>query len=378
MRSLAKAANVSWSAHALAMVTSLMLATLMVACGGTAPAPTPTIRASAPIPPTAAPTQAPSAPTKQATQADAPAASKRGDFPVKGKPITLIVPLTAGGACDITYRLMLPLLDKELGTTVQVVNKPGAGTQTGLTELANAKPDGYVVGSANVPTTITIYLDPERKAAFKRSSFEPIANCVVDNEFIAVKADSPFKSLKDLVDAARANPEKIKIATTSGKMSPPHLGVLLLEKAAGVKFATVLFDGGAEAVATLLGGHVDACLGPGGNFPAHLKSGAVRMLGVMDKQENPLFPGVKTFVSQGYDANMSVYFGLSAPAGTDKEIINIWDKAIKRAVESKELKEKMSAAGMRVLYLDPAQFAALWQEQEKLVEPLMPLLLQRK
>jgi len=152
---------------------------------------------------------------------------------VKGRAISYIVPFDAGGAADLVARAIAPGIEKELGTPVQIVNKPGAGSQVGVTELARSKPDGYTVGVANIPTTITTYLDSERKAIYKRDSFITVAGYAVDPDVLVVKADSPFKSAKDLIEAARTNPEKIKIASASGKLSPPHMGILLMEKAAG-------------------------------------------------------------------------------------------------------------------------------------------------
>ncbi|MHB1161098.1 MAG: Bug family tripartite tricarboxylate transporter substrate binding protein, partial [Chloroflexota bacterium] len=122
----------------------------------------------------------------------------------------MIVPADAGGATDIGYRLLAPRMEKYLGTTVEVVNKPGAGTQVGVTELSKAKPDGYTIGVTLIPQTPTIYMDPERKAVFNRESFAPIGLHVFDPGLIAVAPDSKYKTLKDVVDDAKANPEKVK------------------------------------------------------------------------------------------------------------------------------------------------------------------------
>jgi tripartite-type tricarboxylate transporter receptor subunit TctC len=171
-------------------------------------------------------------------------------FPA-GKPITIIVPYAAGGTTDVGARLLAELLEKELSTPVQVVNKPGSASQVGLTELVNAKPDGYTLSYGVLPTIITHYLDPERRAPYTRENFQPVALHHLVPAMLAVRTDSPYKTLNDLIEAAKANPGQIKVSD-SGLMANPHLSVLLLERAAGVRFASVHFDGGAPSVTALL------------------------------------------------------------------------------------------------------------------------------
>ncbi len=292
---------------------------------------------------------------------------------MKGRAISYIVPFDAGGAADLVARAIAPGIEKELGTPVQIVNKPGAGSQVGVTELARSKPDGYTVGVANIPTTITTYLDSERKAIYKRDSFITVAGYAVDPDVLVVKADSPFKSAKDLIEAARTNPEKIKIASASGKLSPPHMGILLMEKAAGVKFATVLFDGGGASTTALVGGHTDAAVGSGGNYLSQVKGGQLRALAVMDKEQSPYFPDAKTMESQGYNVTMMVTMGISVPAGTPKETVDVLTSATKKAMDSAEVKSRLDSVGVAPRYLSGADFAARWAEMETTVQPLMSL-----
>jgi|GEM_PF-3511648 len=201
------------------LVSITTLAILVTAgCGQSAPAPTPTKAAAAPAA-TAAPAAA-TAPAKAAEPtkpAAAPtvAAAPKVDFPQKGKSITINVPWDAGGAADVGTRLITPILEKELGVPVQVVNKPGAGSQTGLADFARAAPDGYTIGNTNLPNTFPdLHGPPTAKATYSRKSFVPISNIVWDPEAIAVKADSPIKTVKDLVDLAKT--KEIKVATSRG------------------------------------------------------------------------------------------------------------------------------------------------------------------
>lgn len=356
-----------------AAVTLALLA--LVACSGATPV-SPTAKPATTTAPTkqAEPTKAAPAPTKAAEAAKpAETPAKKVEFPVKGRAITYIVPFDAGGAADMVARAIAPGLEKELGTPVQVVDKPGAGSQLGVTELARSRPDGYTIGVTNLPTTVTTYLDPERKAIYNRESFIPVAGYAVDPDVLAVKADSPYKTAKELIEAARANPEKIRMASASGKLSPPHLGILLTEKAANVKFATVLFDGGGASTTALVGGHVDAAVGSGGNYLSQVKGGQLRAIAVMDREPSPYFPDAKTMVSQGYDVIMMVNMGISVPAGTPKEIVDILTAATKKAMESGEVKSRLDSVGVAPRFMSGADFAARWTETESTVKPLMSL-----
>jgi tripartite-type tricarboxylate transporter receptor subunit TctC len=162
---------------------------------------------------------------------------KKVDYPTRGRAITIIVPFAPGGANDIAARLQAPALEKELGVSVVVVNKPGASTQVGMTQLVQAKPDGHTLGLLTLPGAMQAYLDPSRKAIYSRKDFTVVALQSWDPNGLAVKADSPYKNLKDLVAAARVNPEKVKIGT-SGLLSTDHMVLLLLQKVAAVKVAT--------------------------------------------------------------------------------------------------------------------------------------------
>lgn len=190
------------------MAAALATTLLIGGCTQAAPAPAPTSPPKAAEPtnaaaPAAAPTQA----VAPARAAEAPA--KTTDFPTKGKAITLTVPLPAGSSMDIAARVLAPMLEKDLGTPVQVVNKVGAGGQVGLTDLSLSKPDGYTIAAHALPATITMYLDVERKT-FNRGQLTSLALDNIEPVVISVKKESPFKTLKDAVDAAKANPQKVK------------------------------------------------------------------------------------------------------------------------------------------------------------------------
>jgi tripartite-type tricarboxylate transporter receptor subunit TctC len=294
-------------------------------------------------------------------------------FPQKGKSIQMLVGFAAGGSTDVGARILAGGLEKELGTSVVVVNKPGASSQLAYTALSQSKPDGYTIGNTNFPSAVVSYLDPARKATYTRKSFELLALHVIDPGLFAVKADSPFKTLKDLVEAARANPKKIRISTT-GVQSDEAFAILQFQKMSGAQFAMVHFSqGGAAAMIPFLGGKIEVYCGNVGDLLAQFKSGEVRILGIMDDEQSPFYPGVKTFEEQGYKLYDSSSRGFAAPAGTPKEVVDILSGAIKKVVATEEHKKRMADMGLTLRYMDSAQYAKYWNEYEAKIKELLPL-----
>lgn len=263
-------------------------------------------------------------------------------FPA-GRPITIVVPYAAGGTTDAGARFLAPRLEEELSTKVIIVNKPGAASQTALQGLLSSAPDGYSLSYAVLPTVITHYSDPARNAPYSRKDFQPVALHHLTPAVIAVQAKSPYKTLKDFVEAARANPGKITISD-SGLMANPHMCVLMLERAAGVRFGSVHFDGGAPSVTALLGGHVTALSGGTSDAAAHFKSGQFRVLGVAAEQESEFLPGVPTMKAQGYDVITVSATGIVAPGGTPKEVVDMLTAAIKKIVATEDHKNEVEGS----------------------------------
>ena len=310
------------------------------------------------------------APPPASAQEPTAVPAKKVDFPKKGNAITIIVPYSAGGNTDLAARLLAVGMEKELGTPVSVVNKPGAGSQVGLTQMANAKPDGYTLCYGVIPSAIITYLDPDRKTAYKRKDLQQVANHFILPVATAVLASSPYMTMKDFLDAARAKPDAVKVGT-AGLMGTQHLTVVLLGRAAGVEFTTVHFDGGAPEVTALLGGHIDVSHNGWPEILPYVKSGQLRVLGFTGTGESRFVPGVKTYEAQGYKVNLSSYGGPLAPAGTPSEVVEILSGAAKKAMESPDHLEKMEKMGFDVKYMNPQQFAKHWDDMEAQLAPLM-------
>jgi tripartite-type tricarboxylate transporter receptor subunit TctC len=288
-----------------------------------------------------------------------------------GKPITILVGYAAGGTTDAAARFVAKDLEKELGTSVQVANKPGAASQLALTTLRQSRPDGYTLGYAVLPTIITHYMDPSREAPYQRKDFQPVAHHWVVPGMIAVRTDSPYRTLRDLVEAAKASPSTITIST-SGLLGNPHLTVLLLERAAGVRFSSVHFNGGAPSVTAVIGGHVMAVAGGVSDAVARVKSGEFRVLGVAAEQESEFLPGVPTMKAQGFDVVSVSTAGILAPAGTPPVVVDVLSRAIRKIVESEQHRNDLAKyGGIARQPLGPEEFAKFWADYEARLAPVL-------
>src|SRR5262249_12843023 len=225
------------------------------------------------------------------------------DFPTK--PVQLMVAYPAGGSTDIAARIVASIAEKSLGKPIVVVNKGGAGGQVGWTELVRQRPDGYYIGFINLPATNTVILDPDRKAIFTEKDFTPIINQVLDPGVIWVRADSPYKTVQDLLDAAKKAPNTIRTATT-GILSDDHLAVLMMEEAApGAVFRLVHLDGAATQFKEIMAGNIDVAFDNVGSIVPRVKSGEVRALTVMDNARSKFLPDVPTTKELGYPTVIS-------------------------------------------------------------------------
>ena len=296
-------------------------------------------------------------------------------WPRKGKPVELIVAFAPGGAVDTAARLVAPLLEKELGTNVEVVNKPGAGGQIGYTALTSAQPDGYTIGATGSPSVVVSPLDPARGAKYTRASFQPLGMQVIDPAVIGVAPDSPYNTVKDLVDAAKANPGKITMSTT-GKQTGEHFAAADLEQKSGSKFALVHFsEGASQAVAAFLGGHVQVYVGSASDVTDLVKQKKIKMLGVMSEKRSEFLPEVPTFKEQGFDVLSATARGYSAPAGLPAPVKTKLEAAVKTAISDPTVQNKMRDLGLQTQYLDAAGYQAFWAEQENTIKTVLPLVM---
>jgi len=353
--------------YALHLVAAAVILVSIAACTPSAPASS--LTQAAPKTESTKATAPQAAPT-QVTSAQPTTSAKTIDFPTKGKTIMFNVPWPAGGSNDISARLLAPILARELGTNVEIVNKGGASSQVGMTDLINSKEDGYMLGQASLPTLSTVYLQADRKAIFDRKSFEPVAQQSEDGSVIAVKADSPYKTLQDVIDDAKKNPDKVTIGSDPW-LNFHQFTVAQLEQAAGVRFASVQFNGSAEKQTSLIGGHVAVAATSVADVTPFVQNGSVRVLAIASASESTLMPGVKTMKSLGYDSVSIASRGFALKSGTPKTIVDIWAGALKKAINDPEFVTRMKAAGQEVKYLAPAEYASYWDGVDAQVKKMV-------
>ena len=291
-----------------------------------------------------------------------------GEWPEKGKVLTMYVASGAGGGSDMAGRMAAQILEKELGMRVVVVNKGGGGSQIGVTEfLAKSGTDGYTVLAANTPVTISPYMDPSRKATYHLGrdivlagayGFSPCA--------VAVKKGGKYKTLKDLVDAAKAAPGKIK-GTASGPLVQNDLAMVLLNKVAGIEIARMYFDQQGEQRAALLGGHVDAEFNNDFELIAGQKSGEIETLAIWDKEPAAALPGVKTGEAQGFPVHMAAAYGLGYKTGTPQEIVTAVETAMLRGVKKPENAGLFQKVGLVAKPMNGKEYREYWTGIEKVV-----------
>lgn len=287
------------------------------------------------------------------------------------RPIQMIVAYSAGGGTDIAARTLAPFIGKYLNGNVTVVNKPGAGGEVGFTEIAQAKPDGYTIGFINTPNLVTIPI--QRQTRYQLESFTPVNNVVNDPGGVHVRPDSSIKSLAELVEYAKANPNAVTYGTT-GIGSDDHLAMLALERAAGIKMTHVPFPGSSAVRSALMGGHITLGVFNMGEGVTMLNEGQIRSLGQMGETRWDQAPNVPTLKEQGYDIVQGSSRGIATPAGVPDEIVQKLAAAIQKAIADPEFQKKAAEQSLPLASMGPKEYSemlyktrdgymVLWKEQ---------------
>jgi len=286
------------------------------------------------------------------------------------RPITFICPWPAGGTADMTMRALCAVAAKSLGQTIVVENRTGASGMLGLKAMAAAKPDGYTIGQ--IPISVTrfaqlgsVQIDPLKDLTY-------IARTSGQTFGIAVKAESPWKSLKEFVAAAKANPGKLSYGS-AGIGGATHVGMEEFALAAGVQFNHIPYKGGAPALQDLLGGQIDA-LADSSSWAPHVKAGKLRLLATWGEKRTQDFPDVPTLREQGFDVVVDAPNGIGAPRGLDPEIEKRLREAFKLAATSPEFLAACDKIDSPPMYLDGPDYekyvAATYRKETKLIERL--------
>jgi len=282
------------------------------------------------------------------------------------KPITLIVPFPPGGVADIVGRPFAEALSRELKTPVIIENKPGAGGGIGMGAVAKAKADGYTLLMALSSISILPEADKVlgRAPLYQLDQFTPIARLTADPTILAVRADSPWKTLQDFVADARRRPGAITYGS-SGNYGTMHVPMEMFAHRADVKLLHVPFTGGGPAVVALLGGQVDALSTGPSTVLQHVKAGKVRVLASWGDHRLASLPDVKTLTESGFDAVFFQWCALFAPAGTPEPVLSRLLEAARVAVADPRFVNTLATVETPVQYLDAPEMRRFWEADAK-------------
>jgi tripartite-type tricarboxylate transporter receptor subunit TctC len=279
------------------------------------------------------------------------------------RPIQLLVGFTPGGNIDIAARLAAPFLERQLGNgaVVTVVNRPGAGGMIMLNEVAAGPADGHAVAFLALPALVTALYDSTPR--YRRDSFAYVGLLTDEPYTLYVAPDSPYRSLADLVAAARARPETITIAG-AGFGGTPHLALMAFERIAGVRFTWVPTQGAAQAFHLVAGGHVVGSVSTVSLTVKPHREGQARILGLMDAARWERTPELPTFREQGFDMTASSARGFALRAGTPDPILRVWEEAVRRVAADPEFRALAERDHVIVRHLDRAAMTAVVAAQD--------------
>jgi len=283
--------------------------------------------------------------------------------------ITFINPFPPGGAADVVARPLTAILEPIIKQPCVIETKAGAAGQVGGQFAASAKPDGYTLLIHIVSISGFAEVDKlfDRKPKFTRADFIPIARLTAGPMVLAVNDQVPYKTLKELVDDAKANPDKLTFSS-SGLYGALHLPTALFMKAAGIKMKHLPTNGGGPALTAVLGNNAQLLVTSIAAAAGQMKAGKVRALASFGEKRAASAPDVPTLKELGYDVQFSLWVGVFAPKGTPTAAIDVLRKDIKQAAMTDQFKTAIANIGDEVAYLDQPEFAKFWDEDAKRVE----------
>ncbi|MDH0417915.1 tripartite tricarboxylate transporter substrate binding protein [Delftia tsuruhatensis] len=272
------------------------------------------------------------------------------------RPIELIVPFAAGGGTDVLARALAEVARKHLPQDLIVLNRAGASGAVGWTELANARPDGYKIGIITVELTMIPHMGLTKISS---DALLPVARLNADPATIAVRADSPYRSIEELIAAARKDEAAVRIGN-AGPGSLGHLAAAALQDKAGVKFNHAPYRGANPAVLDLLGGHIEAVAVTPVEVATYVAAGKIRPLAIMAEQRIQAgWEAVPTLKERGIDLLIGGWRGLAVPRNTPDAVVQTLRKAMTQTLKDPVLRETMAKQNMGEGYLDQPEFKAV-------------------
>ena len=284
----------------------------------------------------------------------------------EGQPVSLIVPLAPGGIADITARPLAIPLARELGRPVIVDNKIGAGGAVGISYVGRQKPDGNTLLMAL--SSIVVIPEADRVAgrtpSYDLEKFAPIALITADPTVLVVRADSPLRTIDDLIKAAKARPGAISFSS-SGLYGTTHICQAMLWQAAGIEMLHVPYNGGGPSMTALLGGQVEVTAQAPGTIAPHLKADTVRVLGSWGVERLKMLPEIKTFREQGLDVEFYIWSALFAPAGIAPAKLEQLRSAARKSVQDPGFQSAMATMNTPIRFMEGDEFARFLEKDRK-------------
>jgi tripartite-type tricarboxylate transporter receptor subunit TctC len=269
------------------------------------------------------------------------------------KPVTFFCCFPAGATPDVTARALTEAARKYFSKPMVVVNRAGAAGTIGTAETIQAKPDGYSIGISAV-AVLTVQPHRTKLPYGSPEDYTPIIKLVNIPVCFCVKSPGPWNTIQEFIAYAHANPGKVRVAQP-GVATIPHLDLEQLKAMAKIDLIVVPFDGGAETVPALLGGHVDASVLHPAMILPQVEAGKSKVLGVFEEKRNPLFPDAPTFKEIGYEITMGVYYLVIGPKGLSPQIVSMLHDALKKAMEDPIFRKPMQAKGFEISYEGPQE-----------------------
>lgn len=286
------------------------------------------------------------------------------------KPIRIIVPTSPGGATDAVARLFAEQVGKKLGNAIVVENIPGAATLLGVRQAASAKPDGYTLSIMANSFTAIPHVD--KNARYKTSDFKGVSYLARSKMFLVVPAQSPYRTLKDLIDAASNAPGKLSYATV-GVGTSSHVPLEMLSQEAKIELMPIPYKGITNAIPDVIAGRIDMMMGTGASTSALIESGKLRALAVANDQRLSFLPNVPTFAELGFkDVMYELYLGLMAPARTPEPILQALSQAFESVKADRALTERLALLDQELPDMHSSeQFNKFLQQDEQRMRTLL-------
>lgn len=284
------------------------------------------------------------------------------------KQIELVIPYAPGGASDMVSRTVGASLEKDLGVPVVALNKTGGTGAVGMSYVEAKNPDGYTIGYVPVEMAMVSALG---FADISPENYDLLGRAIVIPAAITVPADAPYDTIEEFVQYSLDNPGKVRVGN-SGTGSIWHIAAAGLAEETGAELNYVPFEGAAPAVAALLGGHIEAVSVSPSEVKAGVDGGDLKILAVMSKDRDKVFPDVPTLIESGIDLEIAAWGGFVVPKGTPDDVKATLEASVKQAVESEEFLKVAGERGLNPAYLTAEEFTQFALDQYEFFGELIP------